>query len=120
MQFLRTLFWALLVGILVAFAFNNWTSVDVRLWGGMVAQTNLPLLLGIVFLLGFVPIFIAYHAMRWRLKSKLASTERALNDLRIAQTPVPPPTQQPDRMAPARDIATPAQLPLDGPAGTRL
>jgi pilus assembly protein TadC len=119
MQFLRTLFWALLVGILVAFAFNNWTSVDVRLWGGMVAQTNLPLLLGIVFLLGFLPMFVAYQAMRWRLKSKLASTERALNDLRNAQTPIaPPPALHPDPVAPTP--ATPGELPLEPAPGQRL
>ncbi|MGC6399344.1 lipopolysaccharide assembly protein LapA domain-containing protein [Sphingomonas sp. FW199] len=118
MQFLRTLFWALLVGILVAFAFNNWTSVDVRLWGGMVAQTNLPLLLGIVFLLGFLPMFLAHQAMKWRLKSKLASTERALNELRNAQTPIMPP---PAPSVPSATAPTAAgELPLDPAPGQRL
>lgn len=96
MQFLRTLFWALLVGVLVAFAINNWTSVDIKLWGGLIAQINLPLLLAVVFLLGFLPTQILYHASRWRMRQRLASTERALNDLRAAHAVAPAPALMPD------------------------
>lgn len=84
MQFLKTLFWALLVVILTVFAIGNWTSVPVRLWGGLVADVNLPLLLLLTFLAGLFPVLLYHHAVRWRLKAKLASAERTIADLRSA------------------------------------
>lgn len=85
MQFLRTLIWVLVAGIVVAFSFNNWAPVPVRLWGGLIADINLPLLMAIMFLLGFVPAYLLYVGARWRLKSRLAGVERTLADMRAAQ-----------------------------------
>ncbi|MEZ0496538.1 LapA family protein [Sphingomonas sp. IW22] len=82
MQFLRTLIWVLVAGIVVAFSFNNWAPVPVKLWGGLVADINLPLLMGAMFLLGFLPTYFLHLGTRWRLKSRLASAERTLTDLR--------------------------------------
>ncbi|HTG39733.1 LapA family protein [Sphingomonas sp.] len=98
MQFLRTLIWVLVAGIVVAFSFNNWAPVPVKLWGGLVADINLPLLMGVMFLLGFVPLYFLYVGTRWRLKSRLANAERALADLRAqmaAPVPVPDPIEGP-------------------------
>ena len=78
MQFLKTLFWALLIGLGAAFAYNNWVPVDLHLWGGLIAEVNLPLLVLVSFLLGLVPMLLGYYAMRWRLRQRLANTERAL------------------------------------------
>lgn len=85
MQFLKTLFWALLAGILVAFALNNMTRVPLKLWGTLYADVNLPLLLVVMFLVGFVPPALAYYTMRWRLRQRLAAAERAIADLRHLQ-----------------------------------
>ena len=94
MQFLRTLFWVLLAGVAVAFAFNNWTTVPLRLWGGLIADVNLPLLLGAAFLAGFLPMLIANKAVRWRWRQRLSGLERTIADL-SRPAPAPPPAPDP-------------------------
>lgn len=86
MQFLKTLFWALLVLIVAVFAIGNWTSVPIRLWGGLVADVNLPLLLVLTFLAGLFPVLLYHHAVRWRMKARLATAERTIAELRNAVT----------------------------------
>ncbi|MFV0623131.1 LapA family protein [Sphingomonas sp. ac-8] len=109
MQFLKTLFWALLVGVVVAFSLNNMTMVPVRLWGSVVADVNLPLLLIVTFLLGFLPAYLALVTTRWRMRQRLAATDRALADLRAAQAAAPvalaPGDLPPARVAPATPAA---------------
>lgn len=78
MQFLRTAFWVALAVLLVLFAMNNWTRVQVTLWGGLVMDTTLPVLLGIAFALGAVPMWVALRATRWRMKRRVETAERAL------------------------------------------
>ncbi|MCT8002146.1 hypothetical protein NZL82_09680 [Sphingomonas sanguinis] len=78
MQFLKMLFWCLLAFLAAAFTLGNWTTVPIRLVGGLVADVNLPLLLFLTFLLGLVPTLIWQHAARWRLRQRLNATERAL------------------------------------------
>lgn len=90
MQFLKTLFWALLVGVMVAFALNNMTMVPLKLWGSLYADVNLPLLLIVTFLAGFLPTFVALHLTRWRLRQRIAATDRTLADLhRVEPVSVP-------------------------------
>lgn len=106
MQFLKTLFWALLVGVVVAFSLNNMNMVPVRLWGSVVADVNLPLLLIVTFLLGFVPAYLSLVMVRWRARQRIAATERALADLR-AQQAAAPAVQMPGDLPAARAPATP-------------
>lgn len=101
MQFLKTLFWALLVGVIVAFALNNVTMVPLKLWGSLYADVNLPLLLLLVFLAGFVPTYIVHRTTRWRLRQRLSATERALADLRR-----PDPVVEPAFPATASDVSS--------------
>ena len=90
MQFLKTLFWALLAGIVVAFTLNNMIRVPLKLWGTLYADVNLPLLLLFMFLIGFVPPALALYATRWRMRQRLAAAERAVADLRnLHAAPVP-------------------------------
>jgi uncharacterized integral membrane protein len=84
MQFLKTLFWALLVVLITVFAIGNWTTVPIRLWGGLVADVNLPLLLVLTFLSGMFPVLLYHHAIKWRLKSRLTTAERTIADIRGA------------------------------------
>ena len=122
MQFLKTLFWALLIGLGAAFAYNNWVPVDLHLWGGLIAEVNLPLLVLISFLLGLVPMLLGYYAMRWRLRQRLANADRALADLRSAHAAAPAQVE-PQAPAPAltetSEAAVSPTLPLgesaDGP-----
>jgi lipopolysaccharide assembly protein A len=95
MQFLKTLLLVLAAGLAVAFAINNWTSVPVALWGGLIADINLPLLMLLCFLAGLLPTWAALATTRWRLRNRLATTERAVNDLRAAVAPPPPPAPDP-------------------------
>lgn len=122
MQFLRTLMWVLLAGLVVAFSFNNWINVPVRLWGGMIADINLPLLFGIAFALGFVPVMLYHLASGWRLKSRLAQTEQTLADLRALHAAqaepasVPPAPDDIASLPPAPVAATPVFVPDADPA----
>jgi hypothetical protein len=55
MQFLKTLFWVLIAVVVALFASRNWFDVTVNLWGDIQADIKLPILLLIVFLIGFAP-----------------------------------------------------------------
>jgi len=106
MQFLRTLFWVVLAVVAVIFASNNWTQVTINLWGGLRADTKLPVLLLIAFLIGLLPMFALHSARRWSLRRRLESAERSLAELRGLDQPtpavdpvVPPPVVAPIPMA---------------------
>ena len=83
MQFLKILFWCLLTFLAAIFTYGNWDLVEIHLWSGLIADVNLPLLLLVTFLIGFLPMLVLHHAVRWRLRQRLATCERALADLRI-------------------------------------
>ncbi len=89
MQFLKILFWCLLAFVAALFTYGNWTSVPIQLWSGMEALIKLPFLLVIAFLIGFLPTYLYYHAVRWRLRQRLSTTERMLTEARVV--PPPPP-----------------------------
>lgn len=104
MQFLKILFWCLLAFIAAVFTFGNWTTVSIQLFGDLVMEINLPLLLLLTFLLGFLPTLIYQHVIRWRLRQRLSAAERALVSTRAiseaalpeqappSPVPAPPPT----------------------------
>lgn len=122
MQFLKIMFWCLLAFIAAIFTYGNWTTVQIKLWSGLVAEVNLPLLLFITLLIGLVPTMIYYNAVRWRLRNRLATSERTVNDLRVALSPPPPPVVVADPgiepVVPVAIETTPAEpiLPLAPPA----
>ena len=90
MQFLKAIFQAFIVVIAAIFAYNNWMPVTVNLWGGVVLDTVLPVLLLIAFLLGLLPTLLLYRTTRWRLRRKLDTTEKALASVQ-SNTPSPTP-----------------------------
>lgn len=91
MQFLKILFWCLLAFVAALFTFGNWVSVPIKLWGGLVAETNLPFLLLVTFLAGLVPTYAWQQAIRWRLRGRLNAAERTIAELRAATAPLAPP-----------------------------
>jgi len=96
-QFLKILFWCLLAFAAALFTYGNWNAVPIHLWGGLIADVNLPLLLLVTFLIGFIPTHLYHLAIRWRLRQRLATTERQLADARtVLMAP-----------APARTVAEP-------------
>ena len=90
MQFLKAIFQAFIIVIAAIFAYNNWMPVTVNLWGGVVLDTVLPVLLLIAFLLGLLPTLLLYRTTRWRLRRKLDTTEKALANVQ-SSTPSPIP-----------------------------
>ena len=70
MQFLKTLFWVVLAVAMVVFANANWNNVTLELWGGLEADVKLPVLLLLVFLVGFLPMLIVHRARVWSLKRR--------------------------------------------------
>ncbi|WP_420138752.1 hypothetical protein [Sphingomonas sp.] len=96
MAFLRTLFWIVVTVIVVVFSIRNWSAVTISLFGDLQADVKLPVLLLIMFLIGFVPPYAWHRAFRWRHARKLALVDR-----------VAAPT-----VVPAASAASPAPMPV--------
>lgn len=86
MKFLRTLLWVVVTVSIVIFAGNNWNDVRLNLWGNLQAEVKLPVLLLLIFLIGFLPTYFILRGRLWSLKRKLALAEQT----RIAPVPAPP------------------------------
>lgn len=114
MQFLKLLFWCLLAFVAAVFTFGNWTNVTIQLFGGLVAEVNLPLLLLATFLLGFVPTLVYQHWIRFRLRQRLLAAERALETERAFAASRGDGTAAPAAPAP---IIPPAAVPSAVPPG---
>lgn len=76
MRFLTTLFWALVAAVVTLFAWVNWNPVTVNLWANLQADIKLPILLLIVFLLGFLPTWLVMRARVWGHRRRIDSLER--------------------------------------------
>ncbi|MCJ2181364.1 LapA family protein [Novosphingobium sp. 1949] len=83
MKAVRTLTWILVTAILVAFIAMNWTKVAVNFWpldDGNYIHFEWPV--GFVafffFLLGTVPVWLYFRAVRWRLNRRITSLENSL------------------------------------------
>ena len=94
MQFLKILFWIVLTVLVVLFADANWRSVEVKLWGGLIADAKLPVLLMLVFLLGFLPTLAVYRAKLWSLRRRLEVGERNAMPVTPVPAPTPPPAPE--------------------------
>jgi hypothetical protein len=111
MQFLKILFWCLISFLVAIFTYGNWSWVTINLWGGLVAEVNLPFLMLLTFLAGAVPTWLYYRTIRWRLSQRLTTAERVIADLRpvvpmgadagaTIAAPVVPPTPPKPRKPP--------------------
>ena len=107
MQFLKTIFWVILAVVAVVFSLGNWTPVTLELWGDVQVDSKLPVLMIGAFLVGLVPMLIVHRATRWRLRKRLESTERALNEARGIPVATPE----------VRDSIPPASIPTAVPPG---
>jgi lipopolysaccharide assembly protein A len=76
MQFLKTLFWVLLAVFIALFASRNWFDVTLNLWGDIQVDIKLPVLMTLMFLLGFLPVFLVHRARLWTLKRRLEVERR--------------------------------------------
>lgn len=116
MQFLKALFWFLILGLIAAFAVTNWHPVEIRLWSSLVADVNLPFLLLVVFLAGFLPMLVVFHTIRWRLRQRIAMLERTVEELRNLHAAPPTAPAMPIQPDPAPEpTETPSAPPLVTP-----
>ncbi len=88
MQFLKTLFWVVIAVFLAILASRNWHDVTLNLWGDIQADIKAPVLIGFMFLLGWLPTWLIYRARLWRQRQRLDNFER-----QQAATKVMPPVQ---------------------------
>lgn len=78
MRFLSALFWIIVVVLVTYLATENWRDVTINLWGDLQADIKIPILLAVLWLLGFVPAWIFYRARLWRLKREAAAPVRSV------------------------------------------
>ena len=92
MQFLKTLFWVIVAVLVFYLASRNWQNVTLNLWGDIQVDFKKPVLIGLVFLLGWLPTYLIQRARLWRARSRLDSFERQQAAARIVDTaPIDPP-----------------------------
>ena len=115
MKIVRTVVWVLLLVALVVFSVNNWDSVTVKIWEGLVLETKIPALVVIAFLIGLVPMWMLHRATRWNNERRIASLENAARaSAMVAPVAAPEPGLAP---APAPE---PAPAPRPAPASEPL
>ena len=111
MGFLKTLFWVLIAVAIALFSAQNWTPVTVNLWGTLVMDTVLPVVIIASFLLGVVPMLLLHRATRWNLGRKLQSAERSISELTSSSAAAAVPSPAPTGTIP------PAAAPIAVPPG---
>ena len=89
MQFLKTLFWVLLAVFIALFASRNWFDVTLNLWGDIQVDIKIPVLLAVMFLLGFLPTFLIERARLWTLRRRVEAQERQQAAAVTSRPPVP-------------------------------
>jgi uncharacterized integral membrane protein len=75
MQFLKTLFWVVVV-LLAILASRNWQDVTLHLWGDLLMDIKLPLLMALMFFAGFLPPLLILRARLWTYRRRLESFDR--------------------------------------------
>ena len=78
MKFLKTLLWVLVAVLMAIVASNNWSDVTLDLWSNLQIDIKLPVLLLAMFLLGFLPTWLAMRGKLWRFKRRIAMTVPAV------------------------------------------
>ena len=102
MQFVRTLFWVLILAALLIFTAFNWKPVEVQIWTNLVLETKIPALVITAFLLGLVPTWLLHRGTRWRLNRRIGHLEAAARN----QAPARP-------LDPGTPPAAPPPVPAD-------
>lgn len=102
MQIIRTVVWVVLLIALLLFSLNNWNTVEVKIWEGLIWETRLPALVVLSFLLGLVPMWLLHLIGRWRLKRRINVLETVVRQPSAALT-----TTQLDAAAQAEDTPNP-------------
>jgi lipopolysaccharide assembly protein A len=89
MRFLVTVFWALVAVLIALFSYRNWTDVTLNLWGDIEADIKIPILLFIIFLLGWLPTWLIMRARLWTSRRRVEALERSRVTAAASATAVP-------------------------------
>jgi putative membrane protein len=76
LRFLKTLFWIVIAVLATYFAAQNWRDVTIDLWGNLQADVKIPVLLLIVFLIGFLPTWLMFRTRLWRITNRVSIAQR--------------------------------------------
>lgn len=81
MQFLKALFWLIVGSVIAVFLYANsgGRPVEIIIWGGLILEVKLSLLLIIMYLIGFLPPFLVYQARIWSLRRRLETQTHVAN-----------------------------------------
>ncbi|MFZ4689009.1 MAG: hypothetical protein ACOYLS_07215 [Polymorphobacter sp.] len=96
--------WILLTALAVAFlllSVANWTPVPFRLPDGAMISIQLPLLLAVAFVAGWLPTWLYHLGARASWRRKAAKVERSVDDLRSPAASKLPGQAQPTIVPPA-------------------
>jgi uncharacterized membrane protein len=78
MQIIRTIVWVVLAIALLVFSFNNWETVEVKIWENLILETKKPVLVITSFLLGLVPMWLLHKGSRWRFNRRINALENTV------------------------------------------
>ena len=100
MLILRTALWVLIFIGLFLFSWANWQpGISARIWSNLVVDTRLPAVVIISFLLGFLPMWLIYRGVVWRMKRRIRILEDAAQPVSYSAPPAPSDPLQPDTQA---------------------
>jgi len=114
MQFIKILFWVLLLVATFIFWWTNEARASLDL-GAAVVEARVSTFVVGAFLLGFLPTWLLLRGSKWRLSRRIKTLEDAAKPAPVAtrpasSTPAPTPTSKPPANEPA-----PAVSPVDSP-----
>ena len=95
MQFLKTVFWVLVAVLIALFARANWTPVTLNLWSDIQAETKLPMLVFVGFLIGWIPTWLIMRARLWTVRRRLEAMDRQ----RVGPVSAAAPADEPETVA---------------------
>ncbi len=78
MQIVRTAVWVVLLIALLLFSINNWETVEVKIWEGMILETKKPVLVVASFLLGLLPMWLLHKGASWRFNRRINVLENSV------------------------------------------
>lgn len=88
MQIIRTIVWVLVLVALLLFSLNNWETVEVKIWEGLILETRKPVLVIASFLLGLLPMWLLHKGSKWRFNRRINALENSVRSATVS-TPSP-------------------------------
>ena len=105
MQAVRTIVWVILAVLLTVFAVANSQVVAVSVWPGYVAELPLSILIILVFLVGFLPIFLMHVSNRWLMRRQIEAQKQTITSMKSSETKVVAVSDVPPVNAPAEPMS---------------